>query len=113
MGFFPGTPCPPRTARFPGEGQNSGLPSPAWTYSDWITKESGSADRLSRLRLHIQEVSDFISTGNFTTEGKSIDKDNLQNYLGRLLDLEPGEASASAAASSTSKRAFFTRGRAL
>lgn len=31
----------------------------AWAYSDWVTKTDPS-DRLTRLRLHIQEVSEAI-----------------------------------------------------
>ncbi|MEM8757515.1 MAG: hypothetical protein AAGF47_07015 [Planctomycetota bacterium] len=31
----------------------------AWTYSDWVTIKS-RADRLARLRLHVQEISEKI-----------------------------------------------------
>lgn len=82
----------------------------AWTYSNWITYETGTASRLSQLRLHIQEVSDFISTGNFSVENKSHDKDALQSYLDTLLKRESTEATAAGAASGT--RAGWTRGKA-
>jgi hypothetical protein len=87
------------------------LPAPAWTYSDWVTYETGTTGRIQRLRLHIQEVSDFISTGNFAVEAKSHDKGLLQEYLSELLGREKAEADASASAAGTS-RAYWTRGKA-
>ncbi len=83
----------------------------SWTYSDWITYESGNALRLSRLRLHIREVADAISTGNFLIEGKTHSKDLLEKYLQSLLDIEQTEAATGAASSSSGNRSFFTRGK--
>jgi hypothetical protein len=82
-----------------------------WTYSDWITYDQDSANRLTRLRLHIQEVSDFISTGNYSKGGRNIDKGDLQKYLDSLLDKEKEETSISGGA--TGKTAAFTRGKPL
>ncbi len=31
-----------------------------WSYSDWITYENGNPERLRRLRLHIQELSEHL-----------------------------------------------------
>lgn len=86
------------------------MPIPAWTYSDWITFETGNASRLSRLRLHIREVSDEISTGSFAVEQKSHDKALLQAYLSELLKKEAVEATAAGVSSGT--RAGWTRGKA-
>jgi len=68
------------------------LASPAWTYSDWITYDNGSLTRLSRLRLHIQEVSDFISTGDYTVQGRSLDKSQVERYLEKLMAKEKEES---------------------
>lgn len=57
----------------------------AWTYSDYVNLD-GSA-RLTRLRLHVQEVSDFI-TENYSTPGFSKQVDPLEKYLERLQDQE-------------------------
>lgn len=41
-----------------------------WTYSDWII-QAADADRLTRLRLHIQEVSEYVlrtQAENFESE---------------------------------------------
>lgn len=84
------------------------MTSPAWTYSDWITYATGNATRLSRLRLHIQEVSDRISTGSFAMEGKSHDYGLLQDYLAELTRKETAEAAVSDGAAGT--RSSFTRG---
>lgn len=79
----------------------------AWTYSDWITLDEGSTARLAQLRLHIKEVSDKISGGSYTTEGKSHDFDSVQKYLDRLLALEKDEAAAAGAA--TGDQTVFVR----
>lgn len=89
------------------------MPAPAWTYSDWIIYASGDATRLSRLRLHIQEVSNAIKSGSYSVEGRSRDLAEIQAYLTALLAREKEEATASSASSATESRAFFTRGRAL
>ena len=54
-----------------------------WQYSDYITLEG--AARLTRLRLHIQEVSNF--TQGTSTRGKSMTAVDPQ-YLGRLQKME-------------------------
>ena len=59
-----------------------------WTYSDWIT-QSTDALRLSRLRLHIQEVSDKLA--GFTQQaamGLSAQRPPLQQYLDMLIKRE-------------------------
>lgn len=84
------------------------MPSPAWTYSDWITYEVGNSTRLSRLRLHIQEVSDRISNGNFQTEGTAHSYDFLQDYLESLSEKEVEEAALVNAG--LGNRCSFTRG---
>lgn len=56
----------------------------AWTYSDWVTEATGSTTRLSKLRLHIQEVSDAIQSGDFAVQGLSVSKSSLQSYLSDL-----------------------------
>lgn len=87
------------------------MANPAWTYSDWVTYDTGSATRLTRLRLHIQEVSDAISTGNYSNTKGSRDKDAIERYLESLHRKEAEEASAAGAAAGT--RAYYTRGRAI
>jgi len=83
-----------------------------WTYSDWVTYDPGSSTRLSRLRLHIQEVSDRISQGSFSTEGKSHDYAYLESYLKQLHDKESEEA-AIAAGSTGARSVTFTRGKPI
>ena len=83
----------------------------AWTYSDWITYDPGNATRISRLRLHIQEVSDKISEGDFSSEQKSNSYGYLQSYLDKLMGQEKEEAATAAASAGT--RSGFTRGRAI
>jgi hypothetical protein len=77
------------------------LAASGWAYSDWITLEAGSASRLERLRLHIREVSDKISTGSYSVEGKSHDFDAVQRYLDRLLTAEKEEMSGGSTAAAT------------
>lgn len=56
----------------------------AWTYSDWITQAT-DALRLSRLRLHIQEVSDSLARVKTTEEqDRTTERFDLQNYLESL-----------------------------
>lgn len=57
----------------------------AWTYSDYVTL-SGTA-RLTRLQLHIQEVSDCI-TENVQVTGRGVDTNPLNTYLKALKDEE-------------------------
>lgn len=58
----------------------------AWTYSDYITLGPTSAG-LTRLRLHIQEVTDKISL-EIAADGKSKSSHALQQYLDGLLKKE-------------------------
>ena len=56
----------------------------AWTYSDWITyKRSAPAAALSRLQLHIQEVSDKIGR-EVSADGKAVSSSALTQYLDRI-----------------------------
>lgn len=80
----------------------------AWTYSDWITYERSSADRLTRLRLHVQEVSDKLASGSYSIPGFSTSKGELAAYLDRLTTQEKEEAAAVGRA--TGARVGFTRG---
>lgn len=82
-----------------------------WTYSDWITYERSSASRLSRLRLHIQEVSDKLSSGSYSIPGFSTSKGELAAYLDRLSSQE--EVEASAVGRATGARVGITRGRVI
>lgn len=80
----------------------------AWTYSDWVTYEDGSA-KLTRLRLHVKEVTDALNgiTG-YSTDGLSVSRDpgTSRSYLDTLLaELKSLEASFG-----NSGRAGFTRG---
>jgi hypothetical protein len=63
----------------------------AWTYSDWVTYADGSA-KLTRLRQHVQEVSDKLSSADYSTEGLSISRGSTAGYLetlkGDLVSLE-------------------------
>lgn len=53
----------------------------AWIYSDYISS-TGSA-RLTRLRLHIQEVSDQLTAAT-TSNGESYNPQVLESYLAKL-----------------------------
>lgn len=59
----------------------------SWTYSDYVTYDRTSATRLTRLRLHIQEVSEKIDT-EVSADGKSEQLFSLRLYLDRLLNEE-------------------------
>lgn len=87
----------------------------AWSYSDWITYARGSATRLSRLRLHIQEVSDVVHSGSYQINGRSVSRAEAQSYLDTLLSLEAVEDAALALADSspTATRIGWSRGRAI
>lgn len=54
-----------------------------WTYSNWITLDG--SERLTRLRLHIQEVSDF--TQGTSLRGQSVTAVDTQ-YLANLMKEE-------------------------
>lgn len=51
-----------------------------WTYSDWVTL-SGAA-RLTRLRLHVQEVADALHSRStaVSADGKSMTREQLVQY---------------------------------
>jgi hypothetical protein len=87
------------------------LAAPAWTYSDWVTYEPGSASRLTQLRLHIKEVSDALSTGNYSNPKGAHDKSYLQDYVADLLRKEASEAAV--VGISTDIRTSWTRGRCV
>lgn len=66
----------------------------AWTYSDWITKTS-SSERLSQLRLHIQEVSNAVQANQtVNVNGRQIGKFALVDYLKDLRAEEKALAEA-------------------
>lgn len=52
----------------------------AWTYSDYVTYDVGDATRLTRLRLHVQEVLDTVHS-----EGDSYSADSVSKAHGGLL----------------------------
>lgn len=54
----------------------------AWTYSDWVTQTT-AASKLTRLRLHIQEVSDRI-TESMSADGVSHNAADIRQYLDSL-----------------------------
>jgi len=56
----------------------------AWTYNDWLSQGSDAA-QLTRLRLHIEEVSSEMSA-EISSDGHSRNLGSLENYLGRLMD---------------------------
>lgn len=95
------------------------MAAPAWSATDgsgnlaykWAEQASGSALRLSLLRIHISEVTAAISTGNYSNTKGSRDKDAIEKYLEFLHGRESEEASAAGAAAGT--RSYFTRGRAI
>lgn len=58
----------------------------SWTYSDWITQTTRKT-RLSRLRLHIQEVADEISA-QVNSDGVSYNPAPLSAYLKTLQSRE-------------------------
>lgn len=81
----------------------------AWSYSDWLTESYGST-RLSKLRSHIQEVSDALSA-ELTAGAQSRSTHAVQRYLDTLLAKLPREERLCDQAAGT--RPLFTRGRAL
>jgi hypothetical protein len=95
------------------------VPTPAWTATDgsgnlaykWREQPSGSALRLSLLRIHMSEVSAALSTGNYTDESENFNKDLLQRYYQDLVKDERQEAAASGPASGN--RTSWTRGKLL
>lgn len=58
-----------------------------WTYSDWITQPTPGT-RLTRLRLHIAEVSEVASGVAVSKDGASRDPSNAREYLATLMERE-------------------------
>jgi len=56
----------------------------AWSYSDYVTYDEGSATAVERLALHVQEVSDLLATGSYTLGDHSFSAADLQRYLADL-----------------------------
>jgi len=81
----------------------------AWTYSDYVTSDYG-ATRLSRFRLHVQEVSDALSA-EMAAGGMSRSTHALERYLASLKKTEPDEIRRSKEAAGAS--VVFTRARML
>lgn len=82
-----------------------------WDYSDYITYDESTTTYLTRLRLHIQEVSNKLITGSYSLGGRSVSKGFLQDYLKDLQAKEKRAADIQGAGSGT--RSSFTRGRAI
>lgn len=61
----------------------------AWTYSDYVTHDYG-ATRLTRFRLHVQEVADKLSA-EMSAMGRSYSTTGIQQYLDSLRKAEPEE----------------------
>ena len=55
----------------------------AWTYSDWPSQTTLAA-RLTRLRLHYEEVADMIGR-EVSADGKAVSSNANQQYLDRLM----------------------------
>lgn len=72
----------------------------AWQYTDWASQAT-PAERLSRLRLHVAEVSGSIETraDSVSENGKSLTRPQLLQYYQSLVQ------QVSAAESSTRGRA--------
>jgi hypothetical protein len=80
-----------------------------WVYSNWVTFAVGSAERLTRYRLYIKELSDALKSGNYSVEGKSHEFDIIQKDLADLRKLDKTETAAAPAATG-GNRSSFTRG---
>lgn len=79
-----------------------------WTYSDWITLDG--SERLTRLRLHIQEVSDF--TQGISTRGQSataVDPQYLANLMREEKELKTQQAGDGSGGGFARSRIKFTR----
>jgi hypothetical protein len=74
-----------------------------WVYSDWLTYERGDATRLSRLRLHMKELSDELAKIQQYTTGGGFgvqrSTSEVAVYLAKLQQLEVEETKILAAAS--------------
>jgi hypothetical protein len=69
----------------------------AWQYADWRSMSS-DAERLARLRLHIEEVTQKMGP-DVSGGGMSVSSGNLDGMLQRLEDEERSLASAVASQS--------------
>ena len=53
----------------------------SWTYADWIT-QTNKADKLSRLKLHYQEVSQALAAPlSQSIDGMGYSRNQLGSYL--------------------------------
>jgi hypothetical protein len=97
------------------------LPAPEWTAKDsngnlaykWAEQPSGSALRLSLLRIHLSELSAALSTGSYAEGGqgsKSVSKDVILQEYQECLKREKEEAAVSDLAGG--RRVNWTRGKA-
>lgn len=79
------------------------MPASAWTYSDWITYARGDPLRVQRLRLHVQEVADKLSTSQSysTGSGFSVTHRDLSAYLASLQKQEIEETKIAATVAGT------------
>lgn len=86
----------------------------AWTYSDWVTYDAGTA-KLTRLRLHIQEVSDYLQKNQEGNVGGQVYRRfDLEKYR-ESLETKEGKMADELGVSlpSVTNRARFTRLNAL
>jgi hypothetical protein len=56
----------------------------AWTYSDYESQSTDAA-RLSRLRLHKQEITDQIAK-DYAVAGRSVQTAHLVSYISTIVD---------------------------
>ena len=74
----------------------------AWTYDDYITYADTSTTRLSRLRLHIQEVSaELAKSKSYSADGRVVQKHDLIEYIKELREEEKRLTSYQNAAANT------------
>jgi len=79
----------------------------AWTYSDYVTYDRGSATRLTRLRLFKKELLDALSNGKYKLGDHEHDPAVIGNRLAAVdAELDSEEDDQDGATVS------FTRGRA-
>jgi len=82
----------------------------AWSYSDYVTLEPGTAARLTRVRLFKQELIDALQNGKYKLGDHEHDPAVIGNLLAQVeSDLASEEASAAESAGST---AWMVRARA-
>lgn len=77
----------------------------SWSYEDYIEYEYGSATRLSKLRSHIREVSNYLrNPGKMALEGRDIEYRDLKEYI---KDLRAEERELASLAAGNSGVRFF------